>query len=99
MLQQDEVLTADTAGIADADGVGTLAYQWLADGTPISGATSSTYTLTATEVTDAISLRVTFTDDQGYSESPDQRRDPRRRRHRRHAQAALAGNAHARGPR
>ena len=69
VLQQDEVLTADTAGIADADGVGTLSYQWLADGTAISGATSSTYTLTASEVRDAISLTVTFTDDQGYSES------------------------------
>ena len=68
VLQQDEVLTADTAGIADADGVGTLAYQWLADGTAISGATSSTYTLTAAEVRDAISLRVTFTDNEGYSE-------------------------------
>ena len=69
VLQQDEELTADTAGIADADGVGTLSYQWLADGTAISGATSSTYTLTASEVRDAISLRVTFTDDEGYSES------------------------------
>ena len=69
VLQQDEVLTADTAGIADADGVGTFSYQWLADGTPISGATSSTYTLTASEVRDAISLTVTFTDNQGYGES------------------------------
>ncbi len=69
VLQQDEVLTADTAGIADADGVGTFSYQWLADGTPISGATSSTYTLTAAQVGDAISLTVTFTDDEGYSES------------------------------
>ena len=68
VLQQDEVLTADTAGIADADGVGTFSYQWLADDTAISGATSSTYTLTATEVGDAISLTVTFTDDEGYSE-------------------------------
>ena len=68
-LQQDEVLTADTAGIADADGVGAFSYKWFADGTPISGATSSTYTLTADEVGDAISLTVTFTDDQSYSES------------------------------
>ena len=68
VLQQDEVLTADTAGIADVDGVGTFSYQWLADDTAISGATSSTYTLTATEVGDAISLTVTFTDDEGYSE-------------------------------
>ncbi len=69
VLQQDEVLTADTAGIADADGVGTLSYKWFAGGTAISGATSSTYTLTASEVGDAISLTVTFTDDEGYSES------------------------------
>ena len=69
VLQQDEVLTADTAGIADADGVGTFSYQWLADDTAISGATSSTYTLTASEVGDAISLTVTFTDGEGYSES------------------------------
>ena len=68
-LQQDEELTADTVGIADADGLGTLSYQWLADGTAISGATSSTYTLTASEVGDAISLTVTFTDNEGYSES------------------------------
>ena len=69
VLQQDEVLTADTAGIADADGLGAFSYKWLADGTAISGATSSTYTLTAAEVRDAISLTVTFTDDEGYSES------------------------------
>ena len=62
------MLTADTAGIADADGVGTFSYKWLADGTAISGATSSTYTLTASEVRDAISLTVTFTDDEGYLE-------------------------------
>ena len=69
VLQQDEELTADTAGIADDDGPGAFSYQWLADGTAISGATSSTYTLTASEVGDAISLTVTFTDNEGYSES------------------------------
>ena len=68
-LQQDEELTADTAGIADADGLGAFSYQWLAGGTAISGATSSTYTLKAAQVGDAISLTVTFTDDEGYSES------------------------------
>ena len=68
VLEQDEVLTADTAGIADADGLGAFSYQWLADGTPISGATSSTYTLMASEVRDAISLTVTFTDAADNSE-------------------------------
>ena len=69
VLQEDEELTADTAGVADADGVGTLSYKWFADGTAISGATSSTYTLKAAQVGKAISLTVTFTDDEGYSES------------------------------
>ena len=69
VLEQGEVLTADTVGIADADGVGAFSYEWLAGGTAIAGATSSTYTLTSAEVGDAISLRVSFTDGQGYSES------------------------------
>ena len=69
VLQQDEELTADTAGIADADGLGAFSYQWLAGGAAISGATASTYTLTASEVGNAISLTVTFTDGAGNSES------------------------------
>jgi hypothetical protein len=35
------------------------AYQWLRDGSPISGATSATYTLTTTDYGKAVSLRVT----------------------------------------
>ena len=69
VLQQSEVLTADTVGIADADGLGDFSYQWLADGTAISGATSSTHTLTADEVGKAISLTVTFTDGADFQES------------------------------
>ena len=69
VLEEDEVLTADTVSIADDDVLGTFSYQWLAGGTAISGATSSTYTLTATEVGDAISLTVTFTDGAGNAES------------------------------
>ena len=69
VLEQNEELTADTVGIADADGLGNFFYQWIADGTDISGATSSTYTLTPSEVGDAISLRVTFTDTAGNAES------------------------------
>lgn len=38
-------------------------YQWLADGTEIAGATSSTYLLTTAETGKAISLRVTATAD------------------------------------
>ena len=69
VLQENEELTADTAGIADEEGLGTFSYQWLAGGTAISGATSATYTLQSTEVGDAISLTVTFTDGGGHSES------------------------------
>ncbi len=68
-LEDGEELTADTVGIADAGGLGAFSYQWLAGGAAISGATSSTYTLTSAEVGDAISLTVTFTDGEGFPES------------------------------
>ena len=68
-LEDGEELTADTVGIADAGGLGAFSYQWLADGTAISGATFSTYELTSAEVGDAISLRVSFTDGEGFPES------------------------------
>ena len=42
---EDEVLTADTSTLADEDGLGALSYQWSRDGSPIDGATASTYTL------------------------------------------------------
>ena len=68
-LEDGEELAADTVGIADAGGLGPFSYQWLAGGTAISGATSSTYELTAAEVGDPISLTVTFTDGEGFPES------------------------------
>ena len=40
-----QTLTADTSSIADADGLGTFAYQWLRDGSAVTGATASTYLL------------------------------------------------------
>ena len=70
--QVGEILTADVTGIADADGLTkvTYSYQWLSSSdTAIAGATSSTYTLAATDVGKAIKVRVTFTDDAGYDES------------------------------
>ena len=68
-LEDGEELAADTVGIADAGGLGPFSYQWLAGGTAIPGATSSTYELTSAEVGDAISLTVTFTDGEGFPES------------------------------
>ena len=69
ILQEDEEITADTVGIADADGLDTFSYQWIADGTDIPGATSSTYTLLSAQVGANISVRVSFTDTAGDNES------------------------------
>ena len=66
-----QTLTADTSGIADADGLANVAYayQWLRDGTDIDGATGETYELTDADAGKALKVRVTFTDDAGHSET------------------------------
>ena len=66
-----ETLTANTSGIADADGLSNVQYeyQWLADDADISGATGSTYTLADAEEGKAIKVKVTFTDDADNEES------------------------------
>ena len=73
--QVGETLTADTSGIADADGLSgaTFTYQWIAnDGTAdtdIQDATDSSYTLVAADEGQTIKVRVSFTDDAGNGES------------------------------
>ena len=73
--QVGETLTADTSGIADADGLSNVsyAYQWIrTDGgtnAGIAGATDSTYTLTGDDQGKTIKLKVTFNDDKGNSET------------------------------
>ena len=69
--QVRETLTADTADIADEDGLTNVAYryQWTAGGSDINGATSSTYTLTASEQGKTIKVKVSFTDDADNQES------------------------------
>ena len=70
-----ETLTADTSGIADADGLANVSYsyQWISnDGTTdtdITGATDSTYTLVSGDEGDTIKVKVSFTDDRGNSET------------------------------
>ena len=68
--QVGETLTADTSGIADADGLSnaSFAYQWLADGADIPGATGSSYTLVDSDEGKAVSVTVSFTDDAGNEE-------------------------------
>ena len=71
-VQVGETLTADTSGIADADGLtnATFSYQWLSSrDTEIGGATSSTYTLQASDASKVVKVRVTFTDDAGNNET------------------------------
>ena len=69
-VTEDQVLTADTSGISDNDGLGAFSYQWLRDGGAIVGATASTYTLGDNDVGTQISVEVTYTDGQGTSEGP-----------------------------
>ena len=70
-VQVGETLTADTSGIADADGLSnaTFSYQWLADDAAIAGATDSTHTLADADEGKAIKVRVSFTDDGGNDET------------------------------
>ena len=61
---QGQTLTAGT--VSDPDGtVSGISYQWKANGNNITGATSSTYTLTQAEVGKAITVVATYTDPLG----------------------------------
>jgi len=66
--RQGQVLTA-TNNLADVDGLGTITYQWRSNGSNISGATGSTYTLTQAEVGKAITVVASYTDQLGTAES------------------------------
>ena len=73
--QVGEILTADTTGIEDGNGLDRVQFrfQWATnDGsadTDISGATNSTYTLAGSDEGKTIKVRVAFTDRGGYAES------------------------------
>ena len=70
-----ETLTADTTGIADADGLdnATYTYRWIrndgASDEDIQDAAGSTYTLDADDEDKIIKVRVSFTDDGGNPET------------------------------
>ncbi len=65
---QGQQLTASNT-LADADGLGTISYQWQAAGSAISGATSNTYTLTEAEVGKTVTVVASYTDGFGVVES------------------------------
>ena len=66
--QVGSVLTASN-NIADADGLGTFAYQWKRSGNNISGATGTTYTLVSADAANTITVTITYTDGKGFIES------------------------------
>jgi hypothetical protein len=64
----DEMLTASHT-LADEDGMGVVSYQWLRDGTEISGAVNNTYTITTSDINKAISVKASYTDVDSTAES------------------------------
>ena len=75
--QVGKTLTAATDDIEDLDGLPTtptFTYQWVrVDGltdTDIPGATSETYTLTASDLGKQIKVKVSVTDSRGHAEGP-----------------------------
>jgi len=65
---QGQTLTASNT-LADADGLGTLSYQWKANGTNVSGATNSSFVLTEAQVGAVITVAASYTDGHGMAES------------------------------
>ncbi|MBD2109572.1 DUF4347 domain-containing protein [Nodosilinea sp. FACHB-13] len=73
-VAQGQILTANTSNLSDADGLGTLSYQWQqsTDGvtwTTIAEATASTFTLTQGQVNQFVRSQVSYTDGDGTAES------------------------------
>ncbi len=65
---QGQTLTAANT-LTDLDGLGTISYQWKATGSPISGATGTTFTLTQDQVGKTITVAASYTDGFGTPES------------------------------
>ncbi|MCP2020377.1 peroxidase family protein [Pseudomonas laurylsulfatiphila] len=70
---QGQVLTAQTAGIADPDGLGTFSYQWQQGTgttfTNIAGATNATFTPGAAQINQQLRVIARYTDGFGTLES------------------------------
>ncbi len=65
---EDQMLSASN-NLTDEDGLGVISYQWNRDGSAISGATASDYTLVQSDVGTAISVTASYTDVFGAAES------------------------------
>ncbi|UWQ19641.1 hypothetical protein [Jannaschia sp. M317] len=66
---EDSTLTADASAIADEDGLGTFAYQWLRDGEALAGATTDSYLLTQEDAGSLITVQLSYTDQLGTAET------------------------------
>ncbi|MES2152408.1 MAG: DUF4214 domain-containing protein [Pseudomonadota bacterium] len=64
---QGQVMSASNT-LVDADGLGTLNYQWTADGSAIVGATSSSYTLSQSVINSTVGVTISYIDGQGNVE-------------------------------
>jgi hypothetical protein len=69
LLNQGEVLTANSDMVSDADGLGLITYNWLADGLPILGAIGQHYQLRQNEVGKRMSVAATYIDGGGTLET------------------------------
>lgn len=68
VAKQGQTLVASNT-LSDTDGLGVIAYQWMAGGVAIAGATASTYVLGANEVGKVITVNASYTDGLGTYES------------------------------
>ena len=66
--KQNQQLTLNNT-LADADGLGTISYQWFANGFALNGATTKTLSLTQAHVGQALSVQASYTDGQGTVEN------------------------------
>ena len=69
--QVNETLSAAITDIADGNGLdnATYTYQWTAGVSNIDGATGSSLTLTSSQESQTVQVRVSFTDDDGFGET------------------------------
>ncbi|WP_454267834.1 hypothetical protein [Roseovarius sp. MBR-51] len=66
---EGQSLAATTIGVSDVDGLGTFSFQWLRNGAEIADANGETYNLTQSDVGSRVSVRVTYRDGFGATES------------------------------
>ena len=73
-LSQGRSISANVNNLSDADGLGTLKYQWMRSSdnstfTSISAATEPNYELTHRDVDQYIKVKISYKDEQGFRES------------------------------